>query len=295
MVRLYSIKVRNLLVLLAVILGAASVAIYARGQELQYPIDVAVAPSGDIFLADRNLPGVWKVAGGKLSVHFQGSKKFRTPLNAVRCLAIDANGKLLAGDTSTRDVFRFDDEGKPVSLADGRVGMPMGIAVEPKGEFLLVSDLERECIWRVPSIGGEPTKLADVSAPTALALDADGRLWVLSRGENALYRVSPDGKVETLITGREFLFPNAIVLDAEGTAYVTDGYAKAIYKVKVGDSPDAAEPTIEKWVEGDPLVNPVGMAWQGDSLLVIDPRAKSLFRISTEGKIGAVELEAAGQ
>jgi sugar lactone lactonase YvrE len=120
-------------------------------------------------------------------------------------------------------------------------------------------------------------------------------LWVVSRGENALYRVSPDGKVETLITGREFLFPNAIMLDAEGTAYVTDGYAKAIYKVKIGDSPDAAEPIIEKWVEGDPFVNPVGMAWQEDSLLVIDPRAKSLFRIDTEGKIERVELEAAEQ
>jgi len=268
---------------------------HLHAQELQYPIDVAVAPSGDIYLADRNLPGVWKLTGGKLSVYIQGSKKFRTPLNAVRCLAIDASGKLLAGDTATRDVYRFDDEGKPVPLAGGSVGMPMGIVADAKGEFLLVSDLERHCIWKVPAMGGEPVKLADVSAPTALALDGDGRLWVVSRGENAMYRVAPDGKVETIVAGREFLFPNAIALDAEGTAYVTDGYAKAIYKVKVGNSPDAAEPTIEKWVEGEPLVNPVGMAWQGNSLLVIDPRAKALFRIDKEGKIETVAIETSAE
>jgi hypothetical protein len=69
--------------------------------EPQYLVAIAAGGNGTIFLADRQLPGIWKLTDGKLSILFAGSKKFRTPLNAVRCLAIDQNGKLLAGDSST--------------------------------------------------------------------------------------------------------------------------------------------------------------------------------------------------
>jgi hypothetical protein len=61
-----------------------------------YPLSVVADAAGNIFVADRELPGVWKVADGALSLHFQGEKKFGTPLNAVRCLALDHEGKLLA-------------------------------------------------------------------------------------------------------------------------------------------------------------------------------------------------------
>ena len=58
-------------------------------QEMQYPLDVVEADKQTAYVADRNLPGVWKITDGKAEIFFKGSKKFRTPLNAVRCLAID--------------------------------------------------------------------------------------------------------------------------------------------------------------------------------------------------------------
>src|SRR5689334_16215418 len=84
--------------------------------EMVYPLSVVADAAGNIFVADRELPGIWKVAGGALSLHFQGEKKFGTPLNAVRCLALDHEGKLLAGDSATREVYRFDAEGNPQPL-----------------------------------------------------------------------------------------------------------------------------------------------------------------------------------
>ena len=54
-----------------------------------YPVSVVADAAGNVFVADRELPGVWKVADGALSLLFQGEKKFGTPLNAVRCLALD--------------------------------------------------------------------------------------------------------------------------------------------------------------------------------------------------------------
>ena len=103
---------------LGVLLTASS---WAAGQELQYPVAVAAGKSSDAFyLGDRKLPGVWQVGEGKLGLFFQGSKKYRTPLNALRCLALDASGGLLAGDSATREVYRFDADKKPQPLTRRR-------------------------------------------------------------------------------------------------------------------------------------------------------------------------------
>ncbi|HVX09783.1 MAG TPA: NHL repeat-containing protein [Pirellulales bacterium] len=267
------------LVLLAAITRTTAVA----AQELQYPLAIA-AHDEAIYLVDRNLPGVWKSSGSKLSVFFQAGKKYRTPLNAPRCVAVDGKGQLYVGDSATREVYRFDDAGQPQPLTEGKIGIPMGIAVTGDGD-LLVSDLEIHCIWKVARSGDMPTveKYADVAAPTGVWLDEENRLWVVSRANNALLRVTADKKVEVVVTGRAFEFPNAVVVDREGTAYVSDGYAKAIWRLAPKGKP-------AKWVSGEPLVHPVGLAWRGDDLLVVDPRANGVFQIDRDAKITPVEL-----
>jgi outer membrane protein assembly factor BamB len=255
----------------------------AEGAEgLQYPLSVAVPGDGAILLADRNLPGIWKLSDGKLQVYFQASKKFRTPLNAVRCLALDADGKLLAGDSATRDVYRFDQDGIPTPLTSGGIGIPMDIAINGQGD-LLVSDLELHCIWKVPAAGGKPEKVADIRAPRGLAVARDGSIWVLNSGDDQLVRITADGKQEPVVKGQPFQFAHDLVLDAAGAAYVSDNYAKAIWKIVPGKPP-------AKWVEGAPLVNPVGLAWEDDHLLVVDSRVPGMFRIDSEGKLNSVEI-----
>lgn len=256
----------------------------SSGQELEYPL--AIATHGQaIYLVDRNLPGIWKSEGGKLSVYFQASKTYRTPLNAPRCLAFDAKGRLYVGDSATREVYRFDDKGQPQPLTGGSILIPMGIAVTPNGD-LLVSDLDLHRIMKV-NLSGENTpvveKYAEVPAPTGVFLDAEERLWVVSRDKDALLRVTKDRKVETVVSGRAFAFPHAVVLDNEGTAYVSDGYGKTIWKV-----PRDGKPV--KWASGDPLVMPEGLAWRDGNLLVVDPRAKGVFQLDPDGKVSTVEL-----
>ena len=254
----------------------------ARAADWEYPIAVGVAKDGTVYVADRYLPGVWKVTGGKPDLFFKGDKKFRTPLNAPRCIGFDKEGQLLVGDSSTREVYRFDKEGKPRPLTKGEIGIPMGIAVNSAGE-LLVSDLETHAIWKVPAGGGKPVKFADVSAPHGVALDSQGRLLVVSHGADMLVRIAADGKGETVVKGRPFSFPHEVVLDKDGQAFVSDGYGKAIWKVPANGAP-------AKWVVGKPLENPVSIAWRasGAGLLIVDTRAKQLFEADPAGKISAV-------
>lgn len=267
--------------LLAILLGLVVSPSLLRADGLQYPLTaVAGADGKSLFIADLNQPGVWKLSDGKLSVFFQASKKFRTPLNRVRCIGVDRNGKLLAGDSSTREVFRFDDAGQPQPLTNGGIGIPMDLVVDPDNN-IFVTDIELKWIWKIPAAGGKVEKFAEVEAPRGITIDADRNLWVISHGKNQLLRVTPDAKVEVVVEGRPWGFPHEVELDKDKAAFVTDGYGKTVWKVPFGGKP-------EKLVSGEPLVNPVGLTWQGETLLVIDPRAKGLFSVDPSGKLVAV-------
>lgn len=250
---------------------------FTRAAELQYPLAIVAADDGTIYVADRKLPGIWKISGGKAEVFFQGSKKFRTPLNAVRCVALDRKGRLLAGDSATREVYRFDAAGKPHPLTDGGIGIPMSIAVDSAGD-LFVADLEVHRIWKVPGEGGKPEEFAVVPAPRGLAIDADDRLWIVSHGKNQLLRLDKKGKIEVVIKGRPFRFPHQLVLAGEETVYISDGYSKAVWKMTDGGAP-------KKWISGDPLVGPVGIALSGKKLLIADPGANAIFEASPDGSL----------
>lgn len=250
----------------------------ASAAEMQYPIDIAADSQGTIYVADRNLPGIWQIKDGKREVYFQGSKKFRTPLNAIRCLIVDAKGQLVAGDSSTREVYRFDAEKKPVPLTKAGVGIPMALAFNKAGD-LYIADIETQRIFKQPAAGGELVEFAQVTAPRGMVFDAEDRLLVVSSsGKNPILRFTPDGKSEVITSGEPLVFPHHIVLDKEQNSYIADGYAKTIWKIGADKKP-------VKLVGGDPLSNPVGLAWQGEKLLVADPRSKDFVYFVEAGKL----------
>ena len=271
------------IVLTAIAATLAQDAKPARG--LVYPLDVSVtADAKTLYLVDRKLPGLWKAgADGKLAVFFQASKKFRTPLNAVRCIAADGKGGLLVGDSGTREGYRFSADGKSTPLTKGGIGIAMGIAVNAKGT-IFVSDLELQRIWTVPAAGGEPKEFAVLPAPRGMTFDKKGQLWVVSGGpRNQLVKIAADGKITPVVKDRTFVYPNDVAVSADGTAFVSDGYADCIWKV-------AADGKTSKWVSGKPLDNPVGLDWQGTTLLVVDSRAGKLFSITPDAKLAPVSL-----
>jgi hypothetical protein len=246
-------------------------------QEMQYPLALAVGPDQTIYIADRDLPGVWQFRDGQLSAYFTGSKKFRTPLNAVRCLAIDAEGRLLAGDSSTREVYRFDAAAQPQPLTNGHVGIPMALAVAADGS-IIAADIEIQRLVKIPAAGGEVAIVAELPAVRGLAFDGEQRLWAVSHGRDAVVRFSADLQSrEVLVMGQPFQFSHHLAFAADGTPAVIDGYAKTLWKISGG--------AVEPIAKGEPFVNPVGLAWKEDAWLVADPRKKAVFRVTPAGEV----------
>jgi sugar lactone lactonase YvrE len=261
----------------------------AQAAEMQYPMSAAAGPDGSIYVADKDAHCVWKIADGKLEAYFQGSNKFRTPLNAVWCVAVDSKGRVLAGDSATREVYRFNAERKPEPLTNGGIGIPWAMAFDSKGD-ILVCDIEIHQVVRVPEAGGEPVKVADVSgAPRGIAVDAQDRIWVVDNGgKDQVLRVLPDGTVEKMVEGRPFQMPHNIALDKDQNAYVCDNYGETVWKIVPGSQP-------QKWISGKPLVKPVGISFAGDRLLIADPHAKMVFTASLDGKLSPVKIAAQGK
>ena len=254
-----------------------------------YPLSAVVAQDGAIYVADRKLPGVWKIVDSKPTIYFQASTRFGTPLNAVRCLALDHEGKLLAGDSATTTVYRFDAEGNPHPVHTGRIGIPAAIAVSKAGD-IFVADLEpgRHAIRKVPAGGGAAAEFAKVGAPRGMTIDDQGRLYVVQHVGDLVIRLDADGKSESLVQGQPLkspAFPAGIVLGKDNTVYLADGYNHAVWKI-----PPGGEPAV--MVEGEPLVHPVWLTWHGENLLVVDPRAVSpLIEITLDWKAKPVELK----
>ena len=248
--------------------------------EFDYPLAVTATADGVVYVADRNMPGIWKIKDGKKSVYFQASKRFRTPLNAVRCLAIDENGNLLAGDSSTREVYRFDADAQPQPLTDGWIGIPMAIAVAPDGT-IYTADLELHRIRKMPKAGAKKTEeFAVINSPRGLTLDPDGNLWVLSTSskDGQIQKVTPGGKIEPFVKGHPFNLPHNIVRATDGSFFVTDNYEHCVWKV-------TADGEKEKWVAGEPMDRPVGLCWHGSNLLIADPHIRTIFTLNPEKEL----------
>ncbi len=247
----------------------------------QYPIDVATDDSGTIYVADRRLPGIWKLADGEMTILVQGTSTFRTPLNAIRCVSVGRDGTIYAGDSATREVFRVSAEGELTPLTNGGIGIPMDIAEDSNGN-LYVTDTELHRVWRVPNEGGEPEEFAVLAGPRGIAVDDEDHVWVLSLQAPQLRRYAPDGTEEVIVADLAFEFPHQLVLQ-EDAVIVSDGYGKCLWRMpRAGGAP-------EKWVEEDPFANPVGLAVMGENVLVVDPRSPDpgggLLSVTPDGMV----------
>jgi len=248
-----------------------------------YPVAATQSDEGVTYVVDRNLPGVWKIEDGNASVFYKGSKKYREPLNAPRCIAIDGKGRVLVGDSAARNIFVVTSGQEPKPLSTTRIGIPMSIAVG-QDDQIYVADLELHQVLVLEGGADEPVdakKLASIRAPRALAVDQENHVWVVGGSKNPVQKISPEGDVTPMVEGGDLQYPAGIAVASDGSVAITDSYQKSIFKL--GDD--------GKWVallQGEPLVHPVSLVSSGDQWIVADSRGSSIWSVDSEGKATAL-------
>jgi NHL repeat len=248
-----------------VLLGCA----LAPAEELVYPVDVAVDAQGGVFVADSEAHALLKLEGGTFRVVAKGPGLPRTPLYGIRHIALGKDGKWIASDPATMKLYSIDAAGKIEPVADDdRFVTPWGVAIEPSGDILAVDRVTRR-LRRVKP-GGKVEDVAEIQAPRAVLFDKDGAIVVLTDKNlvrvsgkelqplvssppfefphdavlhpngnyyvtdgyaHAVWQVSPDGKVTSLLKGDPLQSPQGIALDGKGNLLVADAHAKAIFQI----------------------------------------------------------------
>lgn len=246
----------------------------------QSPLDIAISHDGSYFVADRKLPGIWRVKDGQTTTFYKGPANPKAPMGMIRSLFVAADGTLFASDAATKDVYAVSPSGEIKPLARNSVGISNSISVVDRTVY--VADIEQQKIWRFPAdglgIAQQPTLFADVPGCRGLHIDELGFIWVVSTIQPQLRKYTGDGKFDPVFENVVFEFPQQIYVTIEGTAYITDSSAKTVWKLERGGQP-------EKWLSDPHLLTPTRIVQQGDHFIVSDAKANSLFRVTKDAHI----------
>jgi hypothetical protein len=170
-------------------------------------------------------------------------------------VAIDAGGTIYVADTGNHAIRRVAPDGTVTTIAgDGAAGFqdgtgasarfnaPIGIALDRTGA-LLVADSCNDRIRRIEPNGAVRTLAGDgmpglldgaaasarFDTPTGILVSADGRVTVADTGNDAIRRISPDGRQVTTVrtvdsAGAPFFLarPMGLVEFPDGRLYVAE-------------------------------------------------------------------------
>ena len=137
-----------------------------------------------------------------------------------------------------------------------RFADPFGVVVDKAGNLYVADGGDNNSIRRIGLDGVGTTfagavegyadglgKAASFNTPSGLALDVAGNLYVADTGNNAIRKITPDGKVSTLAgdglagdtDGRgaaaRFNGPIGVAVDNDGVVYVSDTYNDRIRRI----------------------------------------------------------------
>ncbi|HEY5228656.1 MAG TPA: NHL repeat-containing protein [Opitutaceae bacterium] len=211
---------------------------------LRSPYGLAVDSSGNVYVAD------------------QGN-------NNIRKIASAGAVSTLAGPVGVATTADENGAAAPVGSADGTgpaasFNQPTGIAVDSAGN-VYVADTGNDTIRKVTSAGvvttlaGSPGAVgstdgtgsaARFNAPSGLAVDGSGNIYVADAGNSTIRKVTSAGVVTTLAglplnfanvpgTGSAAIFdvPEGVAVDGSGTLFISQKLGELISKGSVSTAP----------------------------------------------------------
>ncbi|HEX6293026.1 MAG TPA: RHS repeat-associated core domain-containing protein [Herpetosiphonaceae bacterium] len=262
----------------------------ATAAELDYPVALALAADGTLYIADSDNHRIRKIApngiistvAGGGSMLGDGGPATSAQLRRPDDVILAADGTLYIADTGHGRVRKVSPDGIITTVVGtGTAGF---------------------------SGDGGPATSAKLSSPAGLALAADGSLLIADTGNNRIRKVSPDGIISTVAgtgvygssgdggpaTSANLSWPTDVLVDADGRLYIVE--EDHIRRVsRDGTIMTVAGPRGLRsiWGDGYPALvtsmNPVSMALATDgSLYFADDDQYSIRKIAPDGIVSTV-------
>jgi sugar lactone lactonase YvrE len=210
--------------------------------ELQNPYDVAVDPSGRVYVADNSNHRIVRY-GNAPSYKYRARWSSFGPqpghVQFPRGIAVDASGKSYVADPGGNRIDMFGIGGDSLGAfgSDGRASgqfiQPLGVGADASGIravadsvngriVLLNPDGSVASMYGAPAPG--PTLLPD---PVGVAFDAAGEIYVVDQERSRVLVFDRTGRIVRTMGSRgrnagELLSPSAVAVSATGTVYVAD-------------------------------------------------------------------------
>jgi DNA-binding beta-propeller fold protein YncE len=118
--------------------------------EFDAPTEVAIAPNGDIFVADGHSGGGTAIGNARIVKFNQDGKFIKTwgrkgmapgEFDVVHTLAFDSRGRLFVGDRQNNRIQIFDQDGNFIAQWF-QFGRPSGIYIDRSSDTIYVADSE---------------------------------------------------------------------------------------------------------------------------------------------------------
>lgn len=214
-------------------------------EKLSLPSDVAVSPSGSIYVVDGGNHRIVEFSRGgdwRNSFGGQGSKpgKLQGPLG----IGIDGNNRIYVADKGNNRIQIFDSKGRFISqfrtLFRGKAVMPADVAVTANGNRLFVTSNATHAILVYSSNGkllrhwgGEGVDKGRFRYPATIAIGPKGEVYVVDVLNSRVQVFDQQGNhvVDVGAWGAlpgEFVRPKGVAVDNEGNVYVSDSYLEVI-------------------------------------------------------------------
>ncbi len=196
------------------------------------PSDVVTLDDGSIYISDTYNNTIYNLNmdTGKV-LTFGPARRWKAP----KTLAVDTKNGLL-GIVDHKDVFIYSlSQPKPAfSLTGVTLDKPVGIAFDPEGKFIYVSDIRKSVIHQfdytgkhLKTFGGRGSTEGHLYFPGQMAVSPDGLLYVVDIMNWRIQAFDSDGNFVRAFGGHgsspgQFGRPKGIAVSKDGVVMVTD-------------------------------------------------------------------------
>ncbi|MFN0169508.1 MAG: hypothetical protein ACKV22_24060 [Bryobacteraceae bacterium] len=311
----------------------------AREAAFRLLIGVAVAASGEIYLAESPLnPGIriWRIGKDGKIFRLADDRAVEAGRRAVP-MAVDGMGNVLVASSQPAEIHRvspggqiqrivgtgtqgYAGDGGPASRA--AIGEVTGLCLDQAGALYL-ADVLNHVVRRIgldgviqtvagtgaagPNRDGIAAVAARLNAPSGVAVDPRGTLYVADSNNSRVRAVDPSGLIRTVAGNNRYRVatdgdtglalpldaPRGVVLDAAGNLFISDHGANRVYRLSPSGQARLVAGNGTRGFAGDggpavdaSLSEPDGLAVdKANNLLIADTGNFRIRRVAPDGTV----------